>query len=132
MRPRVLVLFPNPWDVVQLSKPAYADRYEFVFTGDDFFKFPGPLKLITFDPVAFVKEIAREHRGKIQGVLSTDEYLGAILAAGVARELGLPGGDPGRIIEAQHKYYSRQAQKRLGVEGTPDFTLVPISGVRRE
>jgi hypothetical protein len=127
--PRVLVLFPNPWDRVQLGKPKYRD-YELHFEGDDFFKFPGTLKLITFDACGYIDELAEKWRGRIDGVLSTDEYVGAIIAAGVAQKLGLPGGDPARIIEAQHKYYSRLAQQRLAIAGTPEVTLIPISGAQ--
>src|SRR6266498_2481557 len=100
---RVLVLFPNAWDRVQFGKAKYEKTHAFTFEGDDFFKFPGTLKLITFDAVEWVADIARKYRGKIDGVLSTDEYIGAIIAAAVARELGLPANDPGKIIEAQHK-----------------------------
>jgi hypothetical protein len=128
-RARVLVLFPNAWDRVQFGKAKYESTHAFTYEGDDFFKFPGTLKLITFDAVDFVKEIVEKYRGKIDGVLSTDEYIGAIIAAAVARELGLPANDPGKIIEAQHKYQSRVVQKRLGLEGTPDAMLIPISGI---
>lgn len=131
-RARVLVLFPNAWDRVQFGKPKYADSHAFTYEGDDFFKFPGTLKLITFDAVAFVRSIADKYRGKIDGVLSTDEYICAIIAAAVARELGLPANDPAKIIEAQHKYQSRVVQKRLGLEGTPDTMLIPIDGIDRE
>lgn len=129
---RVLVLFPNAWDRVQFGKPKYEGTHAFTYEGDDFFHFPGTLKLITFDAVGFVKQMADKYRGKIDGVLSTDEYIGAIIAAAVARELGLPANDPGKIIEAQHKYYSRVVQKRLGLEGTPECTLIPISGVKEK
>src|SRR5215475_11846246 len=109
---RVLVLFPNAWDRVQLGKPKYRDGYDFIFEGNDLFKLPSTLKLITFDACGYIDALAERFRGRIDGVLSTDEYVGAIIAAGVARELGLPGGDPARIIEAQHKYYSRLTQRR--------------------
>jgi hypothetical protein len=125
---RVLVLFPNAWDRVQLGKPRYQGAYDFIYEGDDFFKFPGTLKLITFDACGYIEALAERYRGRIDGVLSTDEYVGAIIAAGVARELGLPGGDPARIIEAQHKYYSRLTQHRLEIAGTPDATLIPLAG----
>jgi hypothetical protein len=128
---RVLVLFPNAWDRVQFGKARYQGTHTFIYEGDDFFQFPGTIKLITFDAVRFVKEMADKYRGKIDGVLSTDEYIGAILAAAIARELGLPANDPARIIEAQHKYHSRMVQKRLGLEGTPECTLIPIRGAKQ-
>jgi hypothetical protein len=78
---RVLVLFPNAWDRVQLGKPKYRGAYEFTYEGDDFFKFPGTLKLVTFDACAYIDALAERFRGRIDGVLSTDEYVGAIIAA---------------------------------------------------
>ena len=65
-------------------------------------------------------------------MLSSDEYVGAIIAAAVARELGLPAADPGKIILAQHKFYSREAQRRVAPEATPPAVLLPISGVKPE
>src|SRR5262249_2551272 len=70
---------------------------------------------------------ARRFAGhKLDGVLSTDEYVGAAIAAAVARKLDLPGADPAHIVTAQHKYFSRVAQKRAVPEAVPDFALVPL------
>lgn len=127
MPDRVLVLFPNAWDREQFGHPKYAGRIEFSYFGEDLFSFPGNLKLLTFDAVGFVDEVC-EKFPDIDGVLSTDEYVGAILAAAVAERLGLPGNDPGKIITAQHKFYSRLTQAEVAPDAVPSAALVPLRG----
>ncbi len=127
---RVLVLFPNAWDHVRFGHEKYRGEIELIFHGDDLFKFPGTLKLLTFDAVRFIDStVERFADADLDGVLSSDEYIGAIIAAEVARRLGLPGGDPAKIILAQHKYYSRLAQHAAAPDHTPRATLVPLRGV---
>ena len=124
---KILVLFPNEWDRSELGAARYAGCYEFLYHGDNLFRFPGTLKLLRFDPLAFIAQVvARFGRERIDGVLSTDEYVGALIAAVVARRLGLPGADPEKIALAQHKFLSRQHQKQIAPAATPDFTLVPV------
>lgn len=133
MAQKVLVLFPSAWDRVRFEHPKYRNNIEFIFHGDDLFKFPGTLKLLTFDALAFLDEVVSRYRGAgLAGVLSTDEYIGAIIAAAVARRLGLPGGDPAPIILAQHKYYSRLAQREVAPEQAPRATLIPMSRITPE
>jgi hypothetical protein len=124
---RILVLFPNDWDRGELARDKYRDHYEFVFAGTDFFKFPGQLRLLGFDAVGFVDKLARRFAGQtLDGVLSSDEYLGAAIAAALAQKLGLPGADPAQILLAQHKYFSRERQKAAVPEAVPAFTWVPL------
>jgi hypothetical protein len=124
---KILVLFPNDWDRGEFARDKYRDEYRFEFLGSDFFKLPGALKLLTFDAPRFVAEVARRFAGEgLAGVLSSDEYVGAAIAAAVAQRLGLPGSDPGHIVMAQHKYYSREKQRAAVPEAVPDFALVPL------
>ena len=133
MGKRVLVLFANAWDRRQFDDPKYAGEVEFIFEGEDLFKFPGNLRLLTFDAMKFIDDVAERYADAgLHGVLSTDEYIGAIMAAGVARRLKLPGNDPGAIVLAQHKYYSRLAQQAAAPEATPGATLIPLRGVKPE
>jgi hypothetical protein len=128
---KILVLFPNEWDRSELGAARYAGCYEFLYHGDNLFRFPGMLKLLRFDPLDFIAQVvSRFRRERIDGVLSTDEYLGALIAAVVARRLGLPGADPEKIALAQHKFLSRQHQKQIAPAATPDFTLVPVPARR--
>ncbi len=124
---RIAVLFANEWDREELGRPRYAEDYEFVFAGTNFFKLPGALALLRFDAVGFVESLARRfEKERVDGVLSSDEYLGAAIAAAVAKKLGLPGADPGCILRAQHKHASRIAQAKVVPEAVPKFALVPI------
>jgi biotin carboxylase len=124
----VLVLFPNAWDVGELRRDKYAGRCEFVFEGGDLFKLPGALRLLRFDPPAMIARLARKYRGAgLAGVMSSDEYVGAAMAAALARELGLPHADPGHIVTAQHKVASRRLQKQTVPEAVPDFAVVRLA-----
>jgi biotin carboxylase len=59
--------------------------------------------------------------------MSSDEYVGAAMAAALARELRLPHADPAHIVTAQHKLASRRLQKLAVPEAVPDFALVRIA-----
>lgn len=127
MPKKVLVLFPNDWDRGELRRSKYAGEYEFVFEGQDFFHFPGALALPFFRPNDFADRLVKKYRGaKLDGVMSSDEYVGAAIAAAVARRLDLPAADPAKIVTAQHKYFSRVGQKEAVPEAVPDFALVPL------
>jgi biotin carboxylase len=85
------------------------------------------LALPTFRADRYVERLAAQWRGgRIDGVMSSDEYVGAAIAAAVARKLGLPGADPAHILTAQHKFFSRVRQRAAVPEAVPDFALVPI------
>lgn len=127
-RKRILVLFPQEWDDLAFAQPEMAERYEFVRAGFDLFKFPDNARLLTFDARRFVdKLVAAARRKPIDGVLSTNEQFGALIAAVLARRLGLPGADPEAIVTAQHKYYARQALARTAPEATPAFAVFPYT-----
>jgi biotin carboxylase len=129
----ILVLFPNAWDLGELSRDRHRDRYDFVFEGSELFKLPGVMRLLRFDPVAMVERLAREHRGaRLDGVMSSDEYAGAAMAAALARSLGLPHAEPGTILLAQHKLASRRVQQTVVPEAVPKFARVPLSTMRPE
>ena len=124
-RRRILVLFPKEWDREEFSRPDYAD-IEFVYEGFDLFRFPSNLRLARFDIRAFIDTVVRRWRGRIDGVLSNNEYFGALAAAVVAERLGLPGTPPAAVITAQHKYYARLAQRRAVPEAVPAFSVFPF------
>lgn len=127
---RLLVLFPNAWDRVQLGHEKYRGTYDFEYHGSDLFHFPESLKLVSFSSLGFLDDVVGKMlRGHHAGVMSTDEYLGAIIAAAAAGRTGRSGTEPARIIAAQHKYYSREAQRAIAPEITPRTTLVPLRGV---
>lgn len=123
---RILVLFPNEWDLEEFSRDKYASQFEFIYEGKNFFKLPQALSLPFFNTRRFVQKMLRNiKRQNIEAVLSSDEYLGAILAAIIAKEAGLPGTEPTLILSAQHKYYSRLSQQQHCPEASVYCDLVP-------
>jgi hypothetical protein len=124
-RKRILVIFPKEWDREEFARGDYAD-YEFVYEGFDLFRFPSNARLLTFDARRFVERLVRRWRGRIDGVFSNNEYFGALIAAGVAERLGLPGTPPAVVVTAQQKYYARLEQRRIAPEAVPAFSVFPF------
>lgn len=60
----------------------------------------------------------------LDGVISTDDYPGNIIASIVAAKLGLPGPSPKSILSAQHKYHARLIQQKSVPGTTPWFSLL--------
>jgi len=122
---RVLILFPDEWDLLAASDPRYAGRFEFAFAGFDLFRFPENLRLFTFDALRFIEETVRRHRGRaIDAVVTSDEQFGPYLAAPVARGLGVPHADLEAVLTIQHKYYARLALERFAPEANARFGLL--------
>lgn len=121
---RILVLFPKDWDRLELDAPHYRERYRFYFEGFDLFRFPANARLLTFNAFRFIDRLVDKYRRiGIDGVISNNEYFGALMAAVIARRLGLPGTDPRAVIVAQHKYCSRMLQRQVAPEATPAFSV---------
>jgi hypothetical protein len=114
----MLLLFMKEWDGPALA--GLSPRYSFEFAGEDPLRPAGMLRLPGFDPLRLVRSLARRYRGRgLAGVLSNHEGYGALTAALLARELGLPGHDPAAVALAQHKYHCRQALARALPEAAP-------------
>lgn len=125
-RPRILVLFAQEWDRLALADPALADRYEFLHAGFDLFRFPGNLRLLTFDVRRYLDLLERLARRRgVAGVISPHEPFGTLIAAVLARRLGLPGADPRAILTAQHKYHMRAAVAAAMPDAVPAFGVFP-------
>jgi hypothetical protein len=126
-KPRILVLFAQEWDRLALADPRLADRYDFVHSGFDLFRFPENAQLLTFDARRYVDRMVRlARRQGVTGVISPHEQFGTLIAAEVAQRLGLPGADPRAILRAQHKYYARAAMAVAIPEATPHFGAFPF------
>jgi len=117
---RVLVVFPTSWDERQFAAlpPAVRGRYELVLDEphDDDVRWD-------LDVNAWIAARARRWRGQLDGVLSSSDYPGALAAAVLAAELGLPGAPPQSVLRAAHKYHSRVLQRALAPEAVPRFAL---------
>ncbi|MBA3505968.1 MAG: ATP-grasp domain-containing protein [Betaproteobacteria bacterium] len=127
MKPKFLFLFPEGWDEVAFATvAAYRDEFDVVCEGFDLFRFPENANILWFDARRWIEKLARKYRNEgLVGIASTNEQYGALLAASLAREFGLPGSDPAAIVRAQHKYYARQALAKELPEATPPFCLLP-------
>jgi len=127
MKPTLLFLFPDGWDDAAFT--AAADlRAEFAIAceGFDLFRFPENANLLWFDAQRWIEQLARKYRRtQVAGVVSTNEQYGALIAALLARRLGVPGTDPAAIVRAQHKYYARQALAVALPDANPEFRLLP-------
>jgi biotin carboxylase len=129
----ILVLFPNEWDRAELESPRYRGQYRFRYEGFDLFRFPENVRLAVFDARRFIDRIVAKYRhAGLAGVVSNEEQWGALIAAVVARRLGLPGADPRAVLAAQHKYYARRLTERAVPEATPRYAAFPYDVRRAE
>lgn len=123
-RRQLLLLFEKEWDRTALGN--LNDRYHFRTAGFDPQRPGGMLRLPGFDPVRYTLRLAGCYRGRgLAGVLSNQEHFGALSAALLARELGLPGHDPAAVARTQHKFHCRQVLARALPEAVPAFALLP-------
>jgi biotin carboxylase len=78
-----------------------------------------------FDADAFIRDAVQVlGAAGIDGVTSSSDYPGCLVAAFVAHELGLPGPHPDSVLRCSHKYYARLAQTAAVPEATPRFALI--------
>jgi len=63
----------------------------------------------------------------LSGIITTDDYPGAALAAALAERLGFPGPDPAVMLICQHKYLARVEQKKLVPHAVPSFALIDVA-----
>jgi len=122
-RRRVLVLFADEWD--REAMVAAASEAEFFVEGFDLFRFPGNARLFAYDPLKTADRLIRRYRSQgIDAVVTTDEPFGPTLAALVAEGLGLPHTPLSAVLNAQHKYYARQAFGKALPEANVAFGLI--------
>lgn len=101
---RILVVYPDSFDRAAFER----------ISGHDFLFFdPAPSHWRPnprFDPVDYLDRcLAFARRHDVEAVLSTHD-LGDLIAAIVARELGLAGPSPEAVFLCLHKYYGRQRE----------------------
>jgi biotin carboxylase len=127
MRPKLLFLFPECWDRTALRDFAtLRDEVDVVFEGFDLFRSPENARILWLDARAYVDRLVRKYRRTgIAGVVSTNEQYGALIAARVARELGLPGTDPLAVVRAQHKILARRLTSAALPRASPRYVAIP-------
>lgn len=124
-RPKILVVLPTMWDRKQLEacRADWAERYEFEFAQ------PSDADCSAwFDALTFIRNTAA--RGDLAGVISSSDYPGATVAAGIAAKARLPGPDPAALMRAAQKVTSRELQRATVPEATPRFCLVDPDNLR--
>ncbi len=134
---RVLVLAPTAWDREELSAPRVAERYWIEFAEGAALRPPervGWRQLLRGpDVLGEIRRLSARLGGDgLAGVLGTDEWLACAAAAAVAREIGLPGPDPGAVLRAQHKYRCREACREVAPAATPPFALLDPRDLRED
>ena len=109
---RVGLLFSYDWDADGFG--ALQDRARFDHAGFDLFSFPSSAHLVHFDLQRFARrQAARGRRLGWAGVVSHHEQFGALAAALVAEELGLPGATPESVLAIQHKLHARAVLQQV-------------------
>ena len=123
--PRIGWLFAHDWDGRARDDLQARGRARFDHAGFDLFKFPSNAALAFYDPVRFARAQAR--RGRQRGwraVLSHQEHFGAVAAALVAEELGLPGTPVESLLAAQHKLHARRVLQQVAPEANLRFAAL--------
>ena len=120
-------MFPDCWDRSALhGVAALRGEFDLVYEGFDLFRFPENAGILWFDARRYIDRLVRKYRhAGIAGVISTNEQYGALIAARLAREFGLPGTDPLAVVNAQHKILAR---RRIGAalpDASPRYTAIP-------
>jgi hypothetical protein len=112
-------LFAYEWDRLALQRLGAA---RFDHAGFDLFSFPSNAALIGFDLERFAqRQATRGRRVGWRGVVSHHEQFGALAAALVAEQLGLPGATPESILAAQHKLHARRVLQQVAPEANLGF-----------
>jgi hypothetical protein len=119
--PRIGTFFSFDWDALGFARTGVAcDR-----AGFDLFSFPDNARLAWFDLRRFAREQARRGRRRgWQGVVSHHEQFGALAAALVAEQLGLPGNPPEAVLRCQHKLLARQLLQQVAPEANLPHALL--------
>jgi len=119
---RILIVLPDYWARLQLvHSQHWRERFEVIEASPSNEECPED-----FDAVGYIERAAREYAGRVDGVMSSSDYPGAQVAAGVAARLGLPGTPLRASMACAHKYYARLACREAAPEATPPFELIEI------
>lgn len=110
----ILVLCPQERDVNAIAAARLEERNDVRFEGSDLDQ------IEDFDPEAFLADLASV---PAEGVIGTKDQ-SALLAALLAERRGLPGPTPQSLVACQHKPTSREIQRRVAPEATPQFALL--------
>lgn len=120
---KILILFAKDWDLSELNKEHYLEKYHFFHEGFNLFKFPENLSFINFNVLNYIDRLEKKYRAiGLDGVVSNHEQFGTLIAAILAERLSLPGNNPLAIIACQHKLQSRAIQKQFIPAAVPVYS----------
>ena len=126
--PRVGLLFGYDWDADGFAALHEQAQAQFDHAGFDLFSFPSNAHLIHFDLLRFARrQASRGRKLGWQGVVSHHEQFGALAAALVAQELGLPGATPESVLAAQHKLHARQVLQKVAPDANLGFAPLDVA-----
>jgi hypothetical protein len=121
---KILVIACGPFEYGTLQRKAFRDRFHFFF------------EEITTEPEDindFINYIINKYQDQnLDGVLGTHDGPESTVAAIIAKEFGLYGLDPAVAFVCEHKYYSREAQKKIVPFAVPEFQRLSINGLQRD
>jgi len=125
----IALVCPSAWDEPQLRRlGASTVPYNIRVLGSDVENAPN-----NFDAEAFIQFAIAELRDQqLDGVTSSSDYPGCLIASFIADELGLRGPHPHSVLRCSHKYYSRLAQQVAVPEATPGFMLIDPDALSEE
>jgi biotin carboxylase len=110
----ILVVCPQQRDVNAIRSAGLEARYRVRYAGED-------LDLLEeFDPRAFLTEWERV---PADGIVGTKDQ-SSLLASLLAERRGLPGPTMEALLACQHKPTSRELQRQVAPEATPDFAVL--------
>jgi hypothetical protein len=110
----ILVLCPQERDLNAIAAARLEERYRVRFEGSDLDQ------LAQFDPQSFLADAAVI---PADGVIGTKDQ-SALLAALLAERRRLPGPTPQALLACQHKPTSREIQRRVAPESTPETCVL--------
>lgn len=122
------LLFDQDYDAIAHARLA-ASGLTLDRAGFDIFRYPDKLRLLGFDFNRFAQRQARTAASRgWQGVVSHNELHGALAAALVAEQAGLPGTSPESVLACQHKLHARRVLDRVCPEANIPYRAVEVWG----
>jgi hypothetical protein len=122
-RPRIGLLFAFDYDAMGYGRQTHQAQFD--RAGFNLFTFPSNVGLPLYQPLRFAqRQAALGRRLGWAGVTSQQEHFGALAAALVAEELGLPGTAPQAILAAQHKLHARRVLQTVAPEANVEFAAL--------
>lgn len=116
----ILAIGPTAIDRREFSRPEIRSQYHITESGH--YERDHPERL---DALRYIDDTVSALRGQqVDGIFSSHDYPGAVLAVAIANRLGLPSPDVDTVLRTQHKFYARRDQRQYVPEATPEYVLL--------